>query len=261
MNGNNLTPTGLFNPNLRMSSVEIAELTEKEHKHVCRDIRNMLEKLKEDRYAEMDKDAPEYDRGSRTQYKYAKPSTIPKVLDHFLGDGPRLDHDKAEYAVTAEHDARGYIVSYFLDFHSSMVLITGYDVAIRSKVIARWMQLERGEALPAVQQRQMVVVDIQEHIALLKEHTDLLKQAMASLKKEANNRKNFTADDDARVLHLHGLGYTPAQIGDAIGRKKGSVRSCLRRLHKKGILADASRSKDGGQMELFPAGVLDGGEE
>jgi len=213
MNGNDITTTGLFNPNLRMSSVEIASLMDKNHFHVVRDIKELI------------------DQGAIDTSSFG----LISYLDTMNREQPM----------------------YELDFESSMVLVTGYDPKRRALVIKRWMLLERGEALPAVQQRQMVVVDIQEHIALLKEHTDLLKQAMASLKKEANNRKNFTADDDAKVLHMHGLGYTPAQIGDAIGRKKGSVRSCLRRLHKKGLLADA---KDVGQMELFPAGVLDGRE-
>ena len=35
---------------------------------------------------------------------------------------------------------------YSLDFEATMILITGYNAVLRSKVIARWLELERGAA-------------------------------------------------------------------------------------------------------------------
>lgn len=100
-------------------------------------------------------------------------------------------------------------------------------------------------------------VDINEHLEVLKENNQLLRQTMASLRVQANHRKNFTPDEDARVLHLHGLGYSTSQIGEHIGRKGASVRSCLHRLKQKGVLTAQS---DDRQMALFPVGVLGGSE-
>lgn len=210
MNGSDLTTSGILNPTLRMSSLEIAELTEKDHRHVMRDIRDFIE------------------QGAIDRSRYGQIS----YLDSMNREQPM----------------------YQLDFEATMLLITGYDVNRRAKVINRWMQLERGEAVPLAAK---AAVPMDEHLALLKEHTELLKQAISALKKEANHRKNFTPDEDARVLHLHGLGYSNRQIGEQIGRKTASVRSCLYRLKEKGLI---SAPGDDRQMALFPVGVLGGSE-
>lgn len=209
MNSNDLTPSGPFNSHLRMSSVEIASLMDKNHKDVMRDIRELI-----------DQEAIDRRRSAPISY-----------LDSMNREQPM----------------------YELDFESSMVLVTGYDANRRALVIKRWMQLERGEALPVVARP---TVSMDEHLAVLKENNELLRQMMASLRVQANQRKNFTPDEDAQVLHLHGLGHTPRQIGNVIGRKPDSVRSCLYRLRKSGILDE---KQTGPQMQLFPAGVLSGG--
>jgi len=210
MNNNDLTPSDPFNSHLRMSSVEIASLMDKNHKDVMRDIRELI-----------DQEAIDRRRSAPISY-----------LDSMNREQPM----------------------YELDFESSMVLITGYDPKRRALVIKRWMQLERGEALPAVQAgRASAMIDINEHLAVLKENNELLRQMMASLRVQANRRKNFTPDEDAQVLHLYKLGHAPGQIGTIIGRKTDSIRSCLSRLRRSGILESAEA---GPQMQLFPSGVL-----
>lgn len=206
MSSNDLIISGIFNSNLRMSSVEIAELMEKNHQHVMRDIRDLV------------------DQGAIDRSRYGQIS----YLDSMNREQPM----------------------YLLGFESTMLLITGYDPKRRALVINRWMQLERGEAAPLAAKQ---TVSMDEHLAVLKENNQLLKQAITALKKEANNRKNFTPDEDARVLNLLGLGYSNRQIGEAIGRKTASIRSCIRRLREKGVLAS---KEDERQMELFPVGVL-----
>lgn len=104
MNGNDLTTSGIFNTNLRMSSVEIAELMEKEHFHVKRDIKELI-----------DQGAIDPSRFGWTSY---------------------IDSMNREQSMCQ------------LDFESTMLLITGYDANRRAKVINRWAQLERGEAVP-----------------------------------------------------------------------------------------------------------------
>lgn len=80
-----------------MSSREIAELTGKEHKHVIRDIRVMIDAL---------------------------------------GDGPDLGH------VVESKDARGYTSGFDLPKRESLILVSGYDVHLRARIIDRWQELE-----------------------------------------------------------------------------------------------------------------------
>jgi phage regulator Rha-like protein len=96
-----------------MTSREIAELTGKEHKHVIRDIRALLDELGKD--------------GSD--------------LNHEI-DGPKLDHPQEN------KDARGYTTCFYLNRELTETLLTGYSASARLKVVRRWYELEE-QALPA----------------------------------------------------------------------------------------------------------------
>lgn len=82
-----------------MSSREIAELTGKEHKHIIRDIRTIIEQLK---------------------------------------DGPNLDHEEFQSLT----DNRGYTSEYLLTKNQTLLLMTGYNIPLRQKLINRWQELE-----------------------------------------------------------------------------------------------------------------------
>jgi phage antirepressor YoqD-like protein len=116
-----------------MSSKEIADITGKDLSHVHRDIKKMLSQLEADKYA----GEKEYDRGSRTQYKYIKPSAIEKIMN--IGHDPQQDHEKYQEV----KDYRGYISEILLDHDLTILLMTGYDVKARLKVIQRWKELEQ----------------------------------------------------------------------------------------------------------------------
>lgn len=88
---------------LTMSSREIAELTGKRHDHVIRDIRAMLDALK---------DAPN------------------------LGDASVCED------VREDKDARGYTSAFHLNRELTDTLLTGYSIPLRRRVIARWHELE-----------------------------------------------------------------------------------------------------------------------
>ncbi|MBV5309239.1 Rha family transcriptional regulator, partial [Chromatium okenii] len=90
---------------LSMTSREIAELTDKQHSNVLRDIRAML------------------------------------VQVHDLTDDSVLNHQVIQ-GVVIERDFRNYIALIRLDKDHTLTLLTGYDAKARFKVIRRWQELE-----------------------------------------------------------------------------------------------------------------------
>jgi phage antirepressor YoqD-like protein len=88
-----------------MSSREIAELTEKQHSNVCRDIRKMLDDI------------------------------------HGKEDDSDLNHKEIQ-GVIEERDERGYVSIYRLDRNHTLTLIAGYRADLRFKIIQRWQELE-----------------------------------------------------------------------------------------------------------------------
>jgi phage regulator Rha-like protein len=85
-----------------MLSTEIAELTAKKHLHVMRDIRAIVK--------ELENDNPSLDTGF-------------KSTTYLAGNGK---NEKC----------------YELNYDATMVLLTGYSISLRAKVIARWRELE-----------------------------------------------------------------------------------------------------------------------
>ena len=92
-----------------MSSREIANLTEKQHAHICRDIRRMLEDL--------------------------------EINFPTKSDDPKMDHpNQSEFKVI--YDNRNYMSEILLNFELTMTLIAGYNVVLRNRIIKRWQELE-----------------------------------------------------------------------------------------------------------------------
>lgn len=88
---------------LTMSSREIADLTKKRHDNVLRDIKGMLEELN--------------------------------------GQSSELRNDGSK-GVRIEYDYRNFVSAYHLPQFECYVLITGYSITLRGRVIRRWMELE-----------------------------------------------------------------------------------------------------------------------
>lgn len=109
----NTTPNGGGKP-VRMSTKAIAEVTEKLHKNVLRDVREMLLGL--------------YDVEDRT-------------FEQFIQDGSDLSHDGFDVI----KDGRGYIAEVLLDREHTMTLITGYDVKLRKRVVDKLAEYEAGQ--------------------------------------------------------------------------------------------------------------------
>lgn len=93
--------TGLPDPSVTMDSREIAELTGKEHRNVCRDIEEMLGKI---------------------------------------GEGV------LRFEQTYQNEQNGQTYRCFkLPGHELMLLLTGYSVPLRDKVLRRWEELENAQ--------------------------------------------------------------------------------------------------------------------
>jgi phage antirepressor YoqD-like protein len=93
-----------------MSTHEIAELTGKRHDHVIRDVRKMVE-------------------------------------DMVSTDAPEMGNPKNQ-GVTEVTDARGYTSMFMLDKRMSMILVSGYSVVLRARIIDRWQELEAMASAP-----------------------------------------------------------------------------------------------------------------
>lgn len=88
-----------------MSSREIAQICEKEHKNIVRDIRRMLEDLGDD------------------------------------ATGSNLSPLKVQESSYLDKKGEKRI-EYLLDFELTMTLISGYNVVLRNRIIKRWQELE-----------------------------------------------------------------------------------------------------------------------
>jgi phage antirepressor YoqD-like protein len=117
---------------VRMSSREIAKLTGKDHKHVLRDIRAMLCDL------------------------YPRPGIDPSTLSfEEKGAANSLDSIAQKQAIenkglTMSRDNLGDISEILLPKRETLVLISGYRVDLRARIIDRWQELETQLAGPAL---------------------------------------------------------------------------------------------------------------
>ncbi|WP_375674901.1 Rha family transcriptional regulator [Bartonella sp. AP9QHHD] len=103
-----------------MSSVEIAELCDKQHKNVMRDIKKMLEEL----YPE---------------------STAPKFG---VSDFSELKFEPAKFLSTYVDEQGKPRPCYNLPKRECLILVSGYSTTLRAKIIDRWQELEKQVSTP-----------------------------------------------------------------------------------------------------------------
>jgi anti-repressor protein len=135
----------LISKDQTMSSREIAVLTGKEHKTVMRDIRNLIDNLNKNNgntsvpVEEIQKD---YHRGDRTQYKYLSEKTQDIIFNFCFNNGNNISEYR--FSISDYVDAKGEKrPQYELNKKSALLLASGYDVLLRSKIIDRWEELEK----------------------------------------------------------------------------------------------------------------------
>ena len=110
-NFKNANIANISNNGKMMSSREIANLTEKRHSDVLRDIRRMLEDLS----------------------------------DETPNANLRSGYKEQTYA-----DAQGQQrAEFLLNFELTMTLVAGYNVVLRNRIIKRWQELEKAAAKPS----------------------------------------------------------------------------------------------------------------
>lgn len=125
-----------------MTSLEIAELTGKQHAHVMRDIRALIDKINESTSGLVDC-REDYHRGDRTQYKYLSNKTQAAILDWCFGKQNTSSYiiESSTYKDTKGEERNMYI----LNKKACLLLASGYDVILRAKIINRWEELETKE--------------------------------------------------------------------------------------------------------------------
>lgn len=233
-----------------MTSREIAELTEKQHSHVCRDIRTMIDQLygKERKYAEMDKGSPEYNRGERKQYKYLKPSTLERLIDHFSND-PDQDHQEIQ-GVSEERDERGYVSLYHLDRDHTYTLIAGYRADLRFKIIKRWQELE-AQAIKSLSPAEFLLQQAQMLVEIerkSKEHDDRIKRIECKQQAFEDGIRFFTVIGYVGYKGLPSVNLSQAQKIGKIAKQLSVER---------GMSIDRVRDQRHGLINSYHESILD----
>ncbi|MDY4478545.1 phage antirepressor KilAC domain-containing protein [[Pasteurella] aerogenes] len=128
---NKLLPIFNQNATLTMSSREIAELCEKQHNHVLRDIRAYIGAILQ------------MERGIDV-----------KSLDWSEKEGVELFGHTPVGGVVCRYETnpqnnQNYPV-YYLDKSATITIISGYNILLRKKIIDRWQELENQQKLTAL---------------------------------------------------------------------------------------------------------------
>lgn len=156
----------LSGKSLVMSSVEIAERTEKRHDHVLRDIRKQL--------SELNIDLPKFGG----TYKTLQGKELP---------------------------------CFYLDKEQSIILASGYDVVLRSKIINRWMELEE-------QNQPKIPATMAEALKLAYEQAVLIEKQQATLTEQAPKVEFY--DDVTGSADTVDMGKVAKVLDMGIGRNK-----------------------------------------
>jgi phage regulator Rha-like protein len=229
-----------------MSSLQIADITGKQHSHVMRDIRNMVENLKKSNEStsglvDYSKD---YHREERNQYKYLSEKTQKAILDFAFED------NTSPYIVeeSSYKDEKGELrTMYLLNKKASLLLASGYSVTLRAKIIDRWEALETGQAEPMYHQPKQEQLTMKDKMnaatwaAKFLNLNDASKLLMAQqilaptglILPEYTSSKGFLLSAD-KLLKYHGINLTSRAFNLAM-EDKGLVTYRERPSKSKGV--------------------------
>lgn len=231
-----------------MSSLEIAEITGKQHSHVMRDIRNMVETLKKSNESTsgLVDCSEDYHRGERNQYKYLSPKTQKAILDFAFNDS------SSPYVIeeSSYKDEKGELrTMYSLNKKASLLLASGYSVTLRARIIDRWELLESGKATPLVLQPKQQLT-MKDKLTWIKEVQKMLKLNDAStlgLLQQVADPLGLPVPqyvDSKGIL----ISATAALFDYQTGIK---VNEFNKRMIEKGFLEELSRKSSKGIVKMF----------
>jgi phage regulator Rha-like protein/phage antirepressor YoqD-like protein len=190
---------------LTMSSREIAELTGKRHDHVMRDIRTMLVKLRSEASPDRGTPKDEYHREDRTQYKYLRKETMDAFMSFAAGDGAQKYPFESSY--TDPQNGQSY-PCFELPKRETLILISGYSIPLRSRIIDRLEELE-GRHQPATQPnlndpsllRHLLLENVEKVIAL-ESKVEEMRPAVEALEQIAEANGSFNRTETAKHLGI-----------------------------------------------------------
>lgn len=90
-----------------------------------------------------------------------------------LEDGPDLDHEEFQQVI----DSRGYTSEYLLTKNQTLLLMTGYSIPLRQKLINRWQELEEQVAKP-------LLPDFTDPVAAARAWADEVEQKLLAQQRE-----------------------------------------------------------------------------
>lgn len=126
-----------------MTSLQIAEVTGKQHAHVMRDIRNMVDSVSQSTsgLADIEETKKDYHRCDRTQYKYLSEKTQGILMNLFDANSPSNGYviEESNYV-----DAQGKNRSmYYLNPKACLLLASGYNAILRAKIIDKLEEYQK----------------------------------------------------------------------------------------------------------------------
>ncbi|MFG1276530.1 Rha family transcriptional regulator [Xanthobacter autotrophicus] len=184
---------------LSMSSEEIAELTEKRHDNVVRDIKNMLVGL------------------------YGQPGG---KFEDLLKDPSDLRH--LGKSVTWEVDARGYVTMFHLDKEHSFTLVAGYDVQLRNRVIKRWLKLEEVVARPAIPTTAEAFASVFQMVADGERVQAAQGRAIARIEEKVERVETAQIVQRVRPINSESITHIRVRIGKRYGLSAAIIDEVIR---------------------------------
>lgn len=185
-----------------MSSREIAELCEKTHANVLRDIRVLLINLYGDDY--VNNTAPERYRNRHSEYIRENADSI---LAAITGDTNWNDKQNQSFkGVSWTRDNRGYIVEFWLDKEHSFGLVSGYNAKLRMAIIKRWQQLEQQQQFNPANLSRMDILQIamqaEQENQQLKQHIAVIEPQAYALQRITQVGEDLGLRESAKVLKI-----------------------------------------------------------
>lgn len=209
------------NQHKTMSSLEIAELTSKRHDHVMRDIKNMLAELYPDemppdpRSGDGSKmktgkklvahDADQYHRYDRTQYKFLTKGTIDLVMEFGKASTTREQYQAKPNFLGSYLDAQNQKrPCYYLPKRECLILVSGYKVSLRAKIIDRWQELEQAPAIPqSLPEALRLAAELEEQRQQLANQVETLKPKAEAFQRIASTEGSFNITNAAKNLQMN----------------------------------------------------------